>query len=53
MRVCVTAMSAGLNAQVDPRFGRAAYFVFVDTDSMDSESVSNPCLLYTSPSPRD
>jgi len=35
-------MSAGLNAQVDPRFGRAAYFVFVDTDSMDSESVSNP-----------
>ncbi|RLD99488.1 MAG: dinitrogenase iron-molybdenum cofactor biosynthesis protein [Aquificota bacterium] len=42
MRVCVTAMSAGLNAQVDPRFGRAAYFVFVDTDSMDSESVPNP-----------
>ena len=42
MKVCVTAMSAGLNAQVDPRFGRAAYFVFVDTDTMEGESVANP-----------
>jgi len=42
MKACVTATNAGLNAQVDPRFGRAAYFVFVDTDSMESESVANP-----------
>ncbi len=42
MRVCVTATAAGLDAQVDPRFGRAQYFVFVDTDTMDCESVPNP-----------
>ena len=42
MRVCVTALSAGLDAEVDPRFGRAQYFVFVDTENMHAESVANP-----------
>lgn len=42
MKVCVTAMGPGLDAEVDPRFGRAQYFVFVDTESMKHESVQNP-----------
>ncbi len=42
MKVCVTAVASGLDAQVDPRFGRAAYFVFVDTDTMRADSVANP-----------
>ncbi len=42
MKVCVTATAAGLGAQVDPRFGRAQYFVFVDTDTMSCESIPNP-----------
>ena len=42
MKVCVTALGPGLNAQVDPRFGRAAYFVFVDTETMKGDSMANP-----------
>jgi predicted Fe-Mo cluster-binding NifX family protein len=38
MKVCVTAKAEGLTAQVDPTFGRAAYFVFADTDSLESDS---------------
>lgn len=41
MKVAVSAGGKGLDALVDPRFGRAAYFVVVETDSMEFESVSN------------
>jgi predicted Fe-Mo cluster-binding NifX family protein len=30
-----------LNADLDPRFGRAAYFIIVDPDTMDFEAVEN------------
>jgi predicted Fe-Mo cluster-binding NifX family protein len=42
MKLCVTAVAAGLKAPIDPRFGRCAFFVVVDTDTMAAESVSNP-----------
>ncbi len=42
MKVCVTAVSRGLDAEIDPRFGRAQFFVFVETETMDVESVKNP-----------
>ncbi len=42
MKVCVTAVSQGLDAEIDPRFGRAQFFVFVETETMDVESVKNP-----------
>lgn len=38
MKVCVTAKAEGLTAQVDPTFGRAAYFVFADTETLESDS---------------
>jgi predicted Fe-Mo cluster-binding NifX family protein len=41
MKVMVTATSGGLDAEVDPRFGRCAHFVFVDTETMDTEAVQN------------
>jgi len=41
MKVCVTAQGEGLAAEVDPTFGRAAYFVFVDTETGTLESVAN------------
>lgn len=41
MKVCITARGEGLAAEVDPTFGRAAYFVFIDTDTQQVESVAN------------
>ena len=41
MKVVVTATGEGPEATVDQRFGRAAFFVAVDTDRGTAESVSN------------
>ena len=41
MKVAVSASGADLEAAVDPRFGRCAYYVVVDTDSMEFEAVEN------------
>ena len=41
MKICVTSVSGDLDAQVDPRFGRCQYFMIVDSESMQFESVSN------------
>jgi predicted Fe-Mo cluster-binding NifX family protein len=42
MKVVVTAQGKGLDAMVDPRFGRCQYFLFIDTGSMNVEAVENP-----------
>jgi predicted Fe-Mo cluster-binding NifX family protein len=39
--LCVTARGPGLGADIDPRFGRAAYYVFVDDAGAVSEGVEN------------
>jgi predicted Fe-Mo cluster-binding NifX family protein len=41
MNVCITAGASGLDAPLDPRFGRCPFFVIVDMDSMNENSVSN------------
>ena len=41
MKIGITSTGEDLNAEVDPRFGRCKYFLFVDTDTMDFETVSN------------
>lgn len=41
MKLCITAAGEGLDAPVDSRFGRAPYFVIVDTDSQQVESLPN------------
>jgi predicted Fe-Mo cluster-binding NifX family protein len=42
MKICITGSGGTLDDPVDPRFGRCQYFVFVDTETMQFESVSNP-----------
>jgi len=44
MKIVVTANGAGLDAPASPVFGRCPTYVFVDTDSMESESVENPAM---------
>lgn len=41
MEICVTASGEGLDAAVDPRFGRAPFFVFVDPETGAVASVPN------------
>jgi len=42
MKVAVSTTGTNLNAQIDPRFGRCAYFIIVDTDTMAFEAIQNP-----------
>jgi predicted Fe-Mo cluster-binding NifX family protein len=41
MKLAVSSTEAGLDARIDPRFGRCAYFVIVDVDSLQTESLAN------------
>lgn len=41
MKICVTASGNTLDAPLDPRVGRAAYFIIVDSETMAFEAVSN------------
>ncbi len=42
MKVIVSSTGEGLDAEMDPRFGRCQYFVLVDTDTMTAETHPNP-----------
>jgi predicted Fe-Mo cluster-binding NifX family protein len=41
MKIAVTAKGTNLDADVDPRFGRAAYILIVDTETLEYEAVDN------------
>ena len=42
MKICISSQGNTLDSQVDPRFGRCQYFIIVDTDTLEFESVKNP-----------
>ncbi len=41
MKVAVTSSGQNLESNLDPRFGRAPYFLIVDTDTLDFEVKPN------------
>lgn len=41
MKVVVSSIGESLDSQVDPRFGRAAMFVLVDTETGETLSIDN------------
>jgi predicted Fe-Mo cluster-binding NifX family protein len=41
MRIAVSVKEPSIDSEVDPRFGRAPYFLLVDTDTMEWEVVCN------------
>ena len=41
MKICVSASSDSLDADVDPRFGRCQYFVIVDSETMEFSAILN------------
>ena len=41
MKIAVTATGPTLDDQVDPRFGRCAYFLIIDTETMNFEALEN------------
>jgi len=48
MKVAVSSYGTDLNSQIDPRFGRCAYFLIVDTDDMSFEAFENKSVSLTS-----
>ncbi len=41
MKIAVSSTGKDLDSQIDPRFGRCAYFVIVDSDDMSFEVFDN------------
>ncbi len=41
MKICITTTGKTLDAPIDPRFGRARYFLFVDPETSALEAVEN------------
>ncbi|MFO7866888.1 MAG: NifB/NifX family molybdenum-iron cluster-binding protein [Candidatus Aminicenantes bacterium] len=44
MKIAVTSSGTQLNSPVDPRFGRAPYFLIVDSETMELQAEKNPNL---------
>ena len=41
MKIAVTSKGTDLDSQVDPRFGRAAFILFVDSETFNFEVMDN------------
>lgn len=41
MKVAISSTGNNLDASLDPRFGRCAYFIFVDSETGEFEAIAN------------
>ena len=44
-KICVTSSGPTLESLVDPRFGRCAYFIIADPETLDFEAISNDAAM--------
>ena len=42
MKICITSTGPSLDSEMEPRFGRCQYFLFVDPETMALEALENP-----------
>ena len=42
MKILLTASSPNIESSIDPRFGRGAYLIVVDTDTLEWQAHPNP-----------
>ena len=41
MKVAITSKGKEINSEVDPRFGRAAYILIIDANTLEFEAIDN------------
>jgi predicted Fe-Mo cluster-binding NifX family protein len=44
MKIAISAVKPDIESNLDPRFGRCAYFVFVDSETLQWEALPNPAM---------
>lgn len=44
-KICVTSSGPTLDSTVDPRFGRCAYFIIADSETLAFEAISNEAAM--------
>ena len=45
MKICISSTGSSMDSTLDPRFGRAVYFIIADTETMEYESIENTAAL--------
>lgn len=41
MKIAITALDGELDSKIDPRFGRAAYIIIVDSETLEFKALDN------------
>ncbi len=45
MKIAISSTGKDLHSQIDPRFGRCQYFIFIDPETMEFEAFENVGLM--------
>lgn len=45
MKIAISSTGKGFDSQIDPRFGRCQYFIFIDPETMEFEASENEGLM--------